>query len=186
MVTNKIRRILSAIVSAFTASVYEVDSEGNVAAEAMAAEKTFRQKQDYRLKIVITLVSDADKNYKVALEDYYAITIGDLKETEVVVTLVDAGKELTELYGTKVTIDDTIVPALVKENPVQVITRDAEGAAKKSKMRKLQQHGIHGNKQDNLKKMMKKMTKKIGSGKAMDLLQKLRSPIYYMKMDINI
>ena len=94
-------------------------------------EKTFRQKQDYRLKIVITLVSDADKNYKVALEDYYAITIGDLKETEVVVTLVDAGKELTELYGTKVTIDDTIVPALVKENPVQVITRDAEGAAKK-------------------------------------------------------
>ena len=70
------------------------------------------------------------KNYKIALEDYYAITIGDLKETEVVVTLVDAGKELTELYGTKVTIDDTIVPALVKENPVQVITRDAEGAAK--------------------------------------------------------
>ena len=99
-----------------------MDSEGNVAAEAMTAEKTFRQKQDYRLKIVIALVSDADKNYKVALEDYYAITIGDLKETEVVVTLVDAGKELTELYGTKVTIDDTIVPALVKENPVQVIT----------------------------------------------------------------
>ena len=128
--TNKIEDT-SAIVSAFTASVYEVDSEGNVAAEAMAAEKTFRQKQDYRLKIVIALVSDADKNYKVALEDYYAITIGDLKETEVVVTLVDAGKELTELYGTKVTIDDTIVPALVKENPVQVITRDAEGAAKK-------------------------------------------------------
>ena len=128
--TNKIEDT-SAIVSAFTASVYEVDSEGNVAAEAMTAEKTFRQKQDYRLKIVIALVSDADKNYKVALEDYYAITIGDLKETEVVVTLVDAGKELTELYGTKVTIDDTIVPALVKENPVQVITRDAEGAAKK-------------------------------------------------------
>ena len=128
--TNKIEDT-SAIVSAFTASVYEVDSEGNVAAEAMTAEKTFRQKQDYRLKIVIALVSDADKNYKIALEDYYAITIGDLKETEVVVTLVDAGKELTELYGTKVTIDDTIVPALVKENPVQVITRDAEGAAKK-------------------------------------------------------
>lgn len=101
-------------VDKIDAEVIKIERDGS---ETKVDEKlTFDKQEDYRLKLNVTFKAEAAKNYEPVVEDYWVITVGELAETTVVVTLEDSGAEIAKDYDEKTPakIDELVKPTSVK------------------------------------------------------------------------
>lgn len=87
------------IVKDFNVNVYIVSAEGVRSAAPLSDETPFYYNKDYIMIVdQPKLDTDADKNYEVALEEYYVIKVNNLIETKVTVELNEPGEEFVKVY----------------------------------------------------------------------------------------
>lgn len=109
-------------VDKIEAEVIEIGRDGS---ETKVDEQlTFDKQKDYRLKLNVTFKAEAAKNYEPDVQDYWVITVGELAETTVVVTLADSAAEIARDYDEKTPAK---IDELVKPTSVKVMYTDTEG-----------------------------------------------------------
>lgn len=110
------------IVKNFTIDVYEVSSENGTKSEQPLSDETpfYFNKNYIMIANKPELTTDAGKNYEVALEEYYAISVKNIIETQVTVELDDPGKEISKIYDGVAA--DTSLLGIKKDNNVELIT----------------------------------------------------------------